>query len=319
MKIVILDGFALNPGDISWNSLEKLGDVKVYDRTPADMIIERIGNAEIIITNKTVITKEVMGKAPRIKYIGVLATGYNNIDIITAKAMGITVCNVPAYSTNSVAQHTIALLLEICHHAGDHNSEVKNGAWTRSADFCFWNYPLIELSGKTLGIIGFGQIGQAVAKIAHALGMNVRAYVRTKKKEYENFPVSFVSMNDLLSQSDVISLHCPLNDHSQGMINKESIAKMKDGVIIINTSRGPLIVEDDLANALNSGKVYAAGVDVVSIEPIKNNNPLLHARNCIITPHIAWAPIESRKRLMEITADNLARFLSGSPINVVSK
>jgi glycerate dehydrogenase len=319
MKIVILDGFTLNPGDLSWDDLKKLGELAVYDRTGADKIIERIGDAEAVYTNKTPLTKEVLGKAPNVKFIGVLATGYNVVDADAAKARGIIVCNIPSYGTNAVAQFTFALLLEMCHHAWDHSEEVKKGAWTRSRDFCFWNYPLIELAGKNLGIIGFGKIGQTTARIASAFGMNVLAYDSEQHKELESGSIRYADLDDLLKDSDVISLHCPLFESTKGIINKNTISKMKDGVMLINTARGPLVVEDDLAEALNSGKVSQAAVDVVSAEPIKADNPLLKAKNCIITPHIAWAPLESRVRLMRIAVDNLKRFLDGSPVNVVNK
>ena len=316
MKIVILDGHTENPGDLSWAGFEKLGDLTVYDRTPKEQIVERIGSAEIVITNKTPITSEILDNCPSIKYIGVLATGYNVVDIQGAKERGIPVSNIPAYGTGAVAQFTIALLLEICHRIGHHSQAVFAGKWEKSPDFCFWDYPLIELSGKTLGIIGFGRIGQSTAKIAKALGMDIIAYGGKPTAEGKAI-ASYVSLDDVLEKSDVISLHCPLLPSSEGIINKNSIAKMKDGVIILNSSRGPLIVEQDLADALNSGKVYAAGVDVVSVEPIKGDNPLLKAKNCFITPHIAWAPKESRQRLMDIAVDNVRAFIEGNPQNVV--
>jgi glycerate dehydrogenase len=319
MTIIVLDGYTLNPGDLSWDGLKKLGVLKVYDRTPADKIIERIGDAEIVYTNKTPLTKETFDKVPAVKFVGVLATGYNIVDTEAAKSKGIAVCNIPTYGTAAVAQFTFALLLEICHHVWAHSEEVKKGAWTSSPDFCFWNYPLIELADKTLGIIGFGRIGQAVAKIALAFGMKVLAYDANKNIDLENNSLKYVELEELLTKSDVISLHCPLLDSTQGIINKNSIAKMKDGVMIINTSRGPLVVEEDLADALNKGKVSYAAVDVVSTEPIKKDNPILKAKNCIITPHIAWAPKESRIRLMNIAIDNLKQFLAGKPVNVVNE
>lgn len=319
MKIVVLDGYTLNPGDLSWKGLEALGDVVVYDRTPADKTIERIGDAEIVFTNKTVINKEIVAACSTIKFIGVLATGYNVVDVSAAKEKGILVTNIPTYGTTAVSQITIALLLEICHHIGDHSKSVASGDWTNCPDWCYWNSPLIELAGKTLGIIGFGRIGQGTAKIAQALGMKVLAFDSYEVEALKSDTLQYVSLDELLMNSDVISLHCPLFENTQGIINKNNIAKMKDGVIIINTSRGPLIVEEDLAEALNSGKVYAAGLDVVSSEPIKANNPLLSAKNCIITPHIAWAPKESRGRLLNIAIDNLSHFITGNPINVVNK
>jgi glycerate dehydrogenase len=319
MKIVVLDGYTLNPGDLSWHGLKTLGDLVVYDRTPTDKTIDRIGDAEIVFTNKTVIDQQVIDACSAMKFIGVLATGYNVVDVDAAKRSGIAVANIPTYGTTAVSQITIALLLEVCHHIGEHSSSVINGDWANCPDWCYWNSPLIELAGKTLGIIGFGRIGQGTAKIAQALGMKVLAYDSYEIEALKSDTLKYVSLNELLSNSDVISLHCPLFESTQGIINKKNIAKMKDGVIIINTSRGPLVVEEDLAQALNSGKVYAAGLDVVSSEPIKVDNPLLKAKNCIITPHIAWAPIESRSRLMAIAVDNLEKFLENVPVNIVNK
>ncbi len=319
MKIVILDGYTLNPGDLNWKGLEKLGDLKVLDRTVNDSekVIEAIGDAEIIFTNKTLLTKDVLVNVPKVKYIGVLATGYNVVDIATANDLGITVTNVPAYSTDAVAQFTFALILELTNQVGIHHAAVKGGEWINSIDFSFTKTPLIELNGKTLGIIGFGRIGQATVKIAQAFGMKVMVYSNKKYLELETDSFKNVDLETLLSESDIISLHCPLTENTEGLINKNSIERMKDGVMIINTSRGPLIVEEDLKNALNSGKIGGAGVDVVSAEPIKKDNPLLQAKNCIITPHIAWAPKEARERLMNIAVSNLEKFLKGKPINVI--
>ncbi|MGB4131396.1 MAG: D-2-hydroxyacid dehydrogenase, partial [Tepidanaerobacteraceae bacterium] len=277
------------------------------------------GDAQIVFTNKTPLPREVLSKVPNVKYIGVLATGYNIVDIEAAKELGITVTNIPTYGTDSVAQMVFAHLLEICHHVAAHSDAVKNGEWTNNVDWCFWKYPLIELAGKTMGIIGYGRIGQAVGRVAQAFGMKVLANDKYPNKDLESDTLKYVELDELLANSDVISLHCPLFEENKGMINKDSIAKMKDGVIIINTSRGPLIVEDDLAEALNSGKVYAAGLDVVSTEPIKADNPLLKAKNIFLTPHIAWAPKESRQRLMDIAVNNLKQFLEGSPVNVVNQ
>jgi len=317
MKIVVLDGLTENPGDLSWEGFEKLGEFTVYDRTPEDKIIERAGNAEAVIVNKTPMTAAAINACGGIKYIGVLATGYNIVDVKAASAKGIVVTNVPAYATDAAGQFAIALLLEICHHIGHHDHAVKKGRWEQNKDFCFWDYPLIELAGKTMGIIGFGRIGQTTGKIARALGMKVIAF-----DEHPNDAGAaageYVSLDVLLNASDVISVHCPLFPSTQGIINRNTIAKMKDGVIIINNSRGPMIVEQDLADALNSGKVYAAGVDVVSSEPIKGDNPLLGAKNCIITPHISWAPKESRKRLMDVAVSNLQSFIGGNPVNAVN-
>lgn len=313
MKIVVLDGYTENPGDLSWEGLEKLGELTVYDQTAPEQTLERIGDAEIIYTNKTVLTREILEKAPNLKFIGVLATGYNVVDVAAARELNIPVCNIPTYGTTAVAQFVFALLLEICHHVGHHNEAVQKGRWTQGPHFCFWDYPLIELSGKTMGIIGYGRIGRATADIAKAFGMNVLAY-----DAYYKGPET-VSLEALLKNSDVISLHCPLTDETKNMINKDTIAQMKDGVILINTSRGPLINEADLREALLSKKVYAAGVDVVSSEPIQMDNPLLGLENCFITPHIAWAPKESRQRLMNIAVENLQAFLNGTPQNVVNK
>lgn len=317
MKIVVLDGYTLNPGDLTWEGLGKLGNLTVYDRTPDEMVVERIGDAEILIVNKVKITREILEKT-NVKYIGVIATGYNVIDVDAAKEKGILVSNIPTYGTDSVAQMVFALLLEICQHVAAHDAAVKSGEWTRKKDFCFWNYPLMELAGKTMGIIGYGRIGQATGRIAQAFGMKVVAYNKEPDKALESDNMKFVELDELFSSSDVISLHCPLLESTKGIINKDSIANMKDGAIIINTSRGPLIVEEDLAAALNSGKVYAAGVDVVSVEPIEDNNPLLKAKNIFITPHIAWAPKESRERLMDIAVNNLKSYLEGKPENIVN-
>jgi glycerate dehydrogenase len=318
MKIVVLDGYAVNPGDLSWDRLGFLGELTVYDRTSIDKTVERIGDAEIVYTNKTVIDKNVLDTCSGIRFIGVLATGYNIVDVEAAKQKRIPVANVPNYSTDAVSQLTIALLLELCHHAGSHSDSVMRGDWVRSRDYCYWNYPLIELAGKTMGIIGFGKIGQRTAQIAQALGMNILAHSRTQYQELEKENRRYVGLEELFASSDVITLHLPLFPETEELINRDTISKMKDGVMIINTSRGQLIAEEDLRNALNSGKVAGAAVDVVSAEPMKTDNPLLSAKNIIITPHIAWAPAEARKRLIEISADNLEAFLSGKPINIVN-
>ena len=317
MKIVILDGYAMNPGDLSWNGFDALGEVTHYDRTPVDKIIEQIGDSEIVITNKVPVTEEILAACPGIRYIGVTATGYNIVDTDAAGKRGIPVTNVPFYATEVTAQFAIALLLEICSHIGAHDRAVHEGRWTNNADFCFWDYPLIELTGKTLGIIGFGRIGRAVGRIAKALGMKVIAHSPRECEEGRAI-AEYVGPDRLLAESDVISLHCPLFPATMGIINSNTIAKMKDGVIIINNARGPLIVDQDLADALNSGKVYAAAVDVTVTEPIKADNPLLAAKNCIITPHIAWAATEARKRLINIVVDNLRAFIAGKPVNVVN-
>ena len=319
MKIVVLDGYTLNPGDISWEGMEALGEVTVYDRTKPEEVVERIGDAEVVYTNKTPITRDTLDQCGNIRFIGVLATGYNIIDIEAAKEKGIPVSNIPTYGTAAVSQFAIALLLELCHHIGEHSDAVKNGEWTSNPDWCFWKYPLVELAGKTMGIVGFGRIGQDTGKIAQALGMKVLAFDAYKRPELESETCRYADLDTLLAESDVISLHCPLFPDTEGIINKDTIAKMKTGVMIINDSRGPLIVEEDLRDALNSGKVAGAALDVVSTEPIKMDNPLLSTKNVILTPHIAWAPKESRQRLMDIAVENLQCFVDGAPQNVVNK
>jgi glycerate dehydrogenase len=320
MKIVVLDGYTLNPGDLNWDGVKQFGELTIHDRTgfAPENVIKTIGDADVIFTNKTPLPKAVLENVPSVKYIGVLATGYNVVDTAAAKELGIRVTNIPTYGTTAVAQFSMALLLELCHHVGAHSDAVKNGDWTNCIDFCFWNYPLIELAGKNIGMIGFGRIGQATAKVAQAFGLNILAYDSYQNPALETETCKYVSLDALLTQSDFISLHCPLTDSTMGIINKDTIARMKDGVMIINTSRGPLVVEQDLCDALNIGKVAGAAVDVVSAEPIAAANPLLQAKNCIITPHIAWAPRESRSRLMNIAVDNLAAFVNGSPVNVVN-
>ena len=320
MKIVVLDGYCENPGDLSWAPLEQFGEVVVYDRTPdtKDAVVERLQDADILVGNKNNITAEIMDACPKLKYIAVQATGYNVIDVAAAKERGIPVSNVPTYGTMAVAQHTMALLLEITNLVGHHNDRVHAGRWAEGPDWCFWDSPLMELDGKTLGVIGFGKIGQQTAKMAKAFGMNILA-TGSRPNDEGRAIGEYVEMDELLAKSDVITLHCPLFPNTKGIICKENIDKMKDGVIILNSSRGPLVVEQDLADALRSGKVKAAAVDVVSAEPMTNDNPLLTAPNCIITPHIAWAPREARQRIMDTTAKNIEAFLSGSPINVVNK
>ncbi|MCF8018652.1 MAG: D-2-hydroxyacid dehydrogenase [Vallitaleaceae bacterium] len=318
MKIVVLDGYTLNPGDLTWDRLMGLGEVVIYDRTREDQIVERVGDCEIVFTNKTPLSKDTLLKLPKVKYIGVLATGYNVVDTQAAKALNMIVTNIPTYGTTAVAQFVFAHLLEICHHVWEHSEAVKQGTWGKSQDFCFWKYPLVELAGKTMGIIGMGRIGQTTAKIAMAFGMNVLAVDAYQNETLVNAQFKYVELYDMFANSDVISLHCPLLESTQGIINSINIAKMKDGVIIINTSRGPLIVEEDLAEALNNGKVAGAGLDVLSVEPAKDDNPLLKAKNCIITPHIAWAPKESRERLLNIAVDNLIEYTKGNPVNVVN-
>lgn len=319
MKIVVLDGYTLNPGDLSWEGFEKLGDFTCYDFTSNEEILSRIGDAEIVLTNKTPITKQTLDACPNIRYIGVLATGYNVVDTAAAKEKQIPVCNIPVYGTTAVSQFVFALLLELCHHVAYHSQTVCAGRWNKSRDFCYWDYPLVELSGKVMGIIGFGRIGQATAKIAQAFGMSVLAYDAHQNTSLESDTLHYAELDELLQKSDVISLHCPLFDSTAGMINKNSIAKMKNGVMLINTSRGPLIVEADLKAALESGKVAGAAIDVLAQEPPVQGSVLIGAPNCIVTPHIAWAPVEARKRLMDVAVDNVAAFQQGKPQNVVNQ
>ena len=319
MKIVVLDGCAANSGDISWDDLAQYGELTVYDRTDDADVIARIGDAELITTNKTVIDRHTMESCPKLKYIGVLATGYNVVDLDAAKEHGIVVTNVPAYSTDAVAQFTFALLLELANQVGVHNSSVKDGGWVRSKDFSYSVMPTMELYGKTMGIIGYGSIGQWVADIAHAFGMKVLVSSRTEKKLPEGGWIRWVSREELFAEADVISIHCPLFPETKGMINREAIGLMKRTALVINTARGGCIVEQDLADALNSGRIAGAAVDVVSQEPMKEDNPLLTAKNIIVTPHIAWAPREVRQRLLQIAGDNMGAFLAGHPINVVNR
>ena len=319
LKIVVLDSYALNPGDLSWDWLEALGECEIHHRTPAEKILERCKGADIILTNKTPLTAETLEKLPDLKYIALLSTGYNIVDCEYAKTRGIPVSNIPAYSTNAVAQLTFSLILEITNAVGLHSESVKNGDWSACPDFCYWKTPLTELCGKTLGIVGFGQIGQAVADIAEAFKMNVIAVSghETDQSHRKNF--KWVDMETLATQSDIISFHCPLTEKTTGLVNADFIAKCKDGAIIINTSRGPVVNDKDLADALNNGKLRGAGLDVLTVEPPKSDNPLLKAKNCFITPHIAWAGFETRERLMTILKENVTAFLNGNPQNVVNK
>lgn len=320
MKIVVLDGHAENPGDLSWQGLEALGDVTVYDRTNVHdeaLIRARIGDAEAVYTNKTPLTGATIAAAPNLQFIGVLATGYNVVDLEAARQRGILVCNVPAYGTQEVAQYAMALLLEICGSVGLHDRLVHEGKWTACPDFCFWETPILGLAGKTMGIVGFGRIGRALGRMAAAMGMKVLASGSRPCPEGKAI-ADYVPLEELLAKADVISLNCPLTPQTEGLINRQSIERMKPGVILINNGRGPLVMEQDLADALNCGRVYAAGLDVVSVEPIRPDNPLLTAKNCIITPHISWAARESRQRLMDIAVENLRAFLAGRPVNVVN-
>ena len=321
MKIVVLDGYTENPGDLSWDGLRALGELTVYDRTAyqeSPLIAERIGDAEIVVLNKTPVSRDTLEKCPNIRLIAVLATGYNVVDCAAAREKGIPVVNVPTYGTMSVSQYSIALLLELCHHIGHHSQSVFAGEWASNEDWCYWDYPLIELDGKTMGIIGFGRIGQAEGRVARALGMKILAY--------DVFPndagreiAEYVSLDRLLGESDVVTLHCNLTEQNLGLINRQTIEKMKPGALLINNARGQLVVEQDLADALNRGRLGGAALDVVSTEPIRMDNPLLGAKNCIITPHISWAPKESRQRIMDCTVENVKAFLAGNPVNVVNR
>ena len=317
MKIVILDGHALNPGDLSWDCFQQFGTVTYYDRTETESdTIARIGDSDIVLLNKVAITETVLAACPHIRLICILATGYNVVDCEAAAKRGIPVCNVPGYGTDAVAQFTFALLLELCHQVGHHSHVVHQGKWSDCPDFCFWDTPQMELAGKTMGIIGYGSIGQAVGKIAKAFGMKVIAYSRTQYPEHAE---EYVDLDTMLAESDIISLHCPLFPETKGIINAESIRKMKDGAILLNTSRGPMIDEAAVADALKSGKLRGAAVDVVFEEPISRENPLLTAPNCLITPHMAWAPVESRQRILDITVKSIQAFLDGEPQNVVNE
>ena len=318
MKIVILDGYPLNSGDLSWEGFQQLGEVVIYDRTPNDKVVERAQGAEIVITNKVQIGRNEIENLPSLKYIGVIATGYNIIDTEFAKQKGIVVTNVPGYSTASVVQLTFALLLELCLHVQRHSDSVREGKWARSLDFSFWDYPLIELSGKTLGIIGFGTIGQQVADVATAFGMNVIGNSRRQTDQSHRKNFKWMDVPELLTQSDVVSLHCPLTPETEGLVNSRSLKTMKNSAFLINTARGPIVNEQDLSDALNNGIIGGAGIDVLSVEPPEKDNPLFSAKNCIITPHIAWATIEARGRAMGVAVDNLSAFLGGKSTNVVN-
>ncbi|WP_058302843.1 D-2-hydroxyacid dehydrogenase [Gorillibacterium timonense] len=318
MKIVVLDGYALNPGDLSWDGLSRYGEVTVYDRTPADQVIERALGAEILLTNKTAFPASVLEQLPGLRYIGVLATGFNIVDTEAAKRLDISVTNVPAYSTDSVAQLVFALLLEVASRVGLHDEAVHNGEWVGSTDFSFTKAPLMELAGKTIGLVGFGSTGRKVSEIARAFGMRVLASTSGRRSYPETEGVSFVSLNELFEQADIVSLHCPLTPETKDLVNRDSLARMKPGAILINTARGPVVNEADLADALNRGHLLGAGVDVLSTEPPQADNPLLNARNCVITPHIAWATKEARIRLMQITTNNVGAYLQGTPVHVVN-
>ncbi|HEY0897787.1 MAG TPA: D-2-hydroxyacid dehydrogenase [Sphingobacteriaceae bacterium] len=318
MKIVVLDGYTLNPGDLSWDGLKQFGELEVFDRTPIAEIVQRCEGADVVFTNKTPLSKETLGQLPSLKYIGVLATGYNVVDADFARSRNISVSNVPGYSTASVVQLTFALLLELCHHVQKHSDSVHNGDWSSSKDFSYSVSPLIELAGKTLGIVGFGSIGQKVAEVAAALGMKVIGTSRTQTDQSHRPYFRWVEMPELLKESDVISLHCPLTPETTGLINKQALQQMKPTAFLLNTSRGPVINEADLAAALNEGILAGAGLDVLSVEPPSADNPLLKAKNCLITPHIAWATKEARRRMMDLVVKNLATYIAGNPVNIVN-
>lgn len=318
MNIVVLDGYTLNPGDLSWARLERLGKLRVYDRTPPEKIVERALEAEIVLTNKTPLRAETIRQLPKLAYIGVLATGYDVVDAAEASKRGIPVANVPAYSSASVAQLVFSLLLELCHRVGVHDEAVRNGEWTACPDFSFWKSPLVELAGKTLGVVGIGGIGEQVAVIGQAFGMSVIATNRSGRRPAVE-GVELVELEQLFKLADVVTLHCPLTAETEGLIREETLGLMKRNAFLINTGRGKLVREQDLADALNKGTIAGAGLDVLTSEPPAADNPLLSARNCIVTPHIGWATLEARSRLMEIAADNVAAFLTGRPTHVVNQ
>ena len=315
-QIVVLDGHTLNPGDLHWAPIESLGSLVVHARTSRDEVVDRASNATILLTNKTPVQRTAIEQLPHLRYIGVLATGYNVVDIQAARERQIPVTNVPGYGTASVAQHVFALLLEMTQQVGHHGRTVRDGAWNSCPDFCYWDFPLIELEGRTIGIVGFGEIGKAVARIALAFGMKVLAHTRTQRTG--NSEVEFVGMEELFRRSDAITLHCPLNESTTGLVNRDRIQWMKHTAFLINTGRGPLVVEEDLAEALNTNRIAGAALDVLSSEPPASDNPLLSARNCLITPHIAWATLEARRRLLHAAAENIRAFLEGNPRNVVN-
>jgi glycerate dehydrogenase len=317
MKIVVLDGYALNPGDLSWEEFKHMGDLTVHDRTSPEEILKRASGAEIVLTNKTPIRDQVIQQLPKLKYIGVLATGYNIIDVDAASKKNIVVTNIPNYGSYSVAQLTLALLLELCHHVQRHSDSVRDGKWASSKDWSYWEYPLVELAGKTMGVIGFGNIGQKVGDIASSFGMHVLGSARTQSDQSHRKNFRWASIPEILQESDVVSIHCPLTPETKGLINAQSVRMMKASSFLVNTSRGPIIVDEDLSEALNADVIAGAAIDVLSVEPPHQNNPLFTAKNCIITPHIAWATREARTRLMQMAAANVQAFLNGKPVNVV--
>lgn len=317
MKIVMLDAYTTNPGDLSWDSFSEFGELKIYDRTPADKIIERAKDEDIVITNKTPLTREIIDSLPKLRFVALMSTGYNIVDYVYLKEKGIPVSNIPSYSTDAVAQLVMSFILELAMNVGLHSESVKRGEWTSNLDFCYWKTPLTELSGKTIGIFGPGRIGRAVAERARAFGMNVTAYAPRKHGDEPDY-IRLLSIDDMLACSDIVSMHCPLTPETEGIVNEDFISKMKNGAYFINTSRGNVVDEQALADALNSGKLGGAGLDVLSTEPPKADNPLLSAKNCFITPHIAWASFETRERLVGILKDNIKAFVSGKPQNVVN-
>jgi glycerate dehydrogenase len=317
MKIVVLDGYALNPGDLSWRSLEQVAELEVHDRTPEDLVVARAAGADAVMTNKTPLSAATLGQLPQLRYIGVLATGYNIVDTAAAKERGIVVTNIPTYGTASVAQFAIALLLELCHHVGLHGEAVRNGEWSRNPDWSFWKTPLIELSGRTMGIVGYGRIGRQTGAIASALGMRVVAHDSNEVNPPNQPDFEWMTLDRIVAESDVLSLHCPLFAENKGMINRDRLSRMKSTAFLLNTSRGPLVVDQDLADALNAGQIAGAGLDVLSVEPPAESNPLLSAKNCIVTPHIAWATREARARLLNIAVENVRAFKAGRVVNAV--
>lgn len=319
MKIVVLDGYTLNPGDNPWDDLARLGELTVYDRTATEEVEARAADAEIVLTNKTVLDRHSLSRLPRLRFVSVLATGYNVVDVDAARARGIPVSNVPEYGTDSVAQHVFALLLELCHHVGAHDRAVTDGEWVAAKDFCFWKFPLVELTGRTLGVVGFGRIGRRVGVLANAFGMRVLAAGGRRRPVPPYEPFAWTEIDDLFAASDVVSLHCPLTARNEAFVNAKLLERMKRTAFLINTARGPLVDEAALAAALNAGTVAGAALDVVSEEPMRPNNPLRTARNCIITPHIAWASVAARRRLMAATVHNVRAFLDGQPVNVVNE
>ncbi len=320
MRIVVLDGTTLNPGDNPWDAIAALGELAVYERTPADQVVQRARQADVVLTNKTPINAEAFAELPKLKLVSVLATGYNVVDIEAARQRGVAVANVPEYGTDTVAQHVFAVLLTFCHRPARHDQMVRDGQWQRSGDFCFWekDNPLMELAGKEIGIVGFGRIGRRVGELAHAFGMEVSAYDVQEGDPPDYEPFAWKQLEAIFADSDVVTMHCPQTDQNAGMVNRELLLTMKSTAWFINAARGGLVNEQDLADALNDGRIAGAALDVLSAEPVHDDNPLLRARNCLITPHIAWATVEARRRMMAITEQNISAFLNGQPVNIVN-